>query len=176
MPWIIMIGITGLYLNHAKTINSIFYGSAFDEALFDTSPIKRKVDKALAQEVAKTVWEAEYSGKVKEDEYHKRAVFIFKGKDTRLIVSKETGHYWVKSIFTRKTFDPNGQLLDTKIYWGTIFKYIHTDGWIGGGLGSWLADITAAAMVFFGMSGMILFSYPRIRRLKNRKHRLRETT
>lgn len=173
MPWIIMIGITGLYLNHAKAINSMLYRSAYDETRFDTSPTKREVDSALAHEISKIVWAAEYSGIVKEGEYHKRAVFIFKEQDTKLIISKETAHYWVKSKFTRKTFDPNNQLLDTKIYWGTIFKYIHSDGWVGGGLGSWLADITAGAMVIFGMSGMILFSYPRIRRLRNSKRQLK---
>jgi uncharacterized iron-regulated membrane protein len=56
-------------------------------------------------------------------------------------------------------------LLHSKIYWGAIFKGLHRAGWLGGGLGTWLADITSLAMVIFGMSGVVLGWAPRSRRI-----------
>ncbi len=170
MPWIILIGFTGLYLNHAKLINKVLYISAYDEVLFDSAPDRRKIDKQIAVRIAEALWGRKYKGSIKAGIYHKRAVFVLEANKTKLIVARDTGHYWLKSKFMRKTYSPRGDLLDSKVYWGRIFKIIHTDGWVGGGLGSWLADIAAAAMVIFGISGMVLFLYPRIRRLK--KHRL----
>ena len=87
---------------------------------------------------------------------------------TKLIVAKETGNYWVKSRYVRKSFSADGHQVDTRIYWARIFNHLHTDGWLGGGFGSKLADITPTAMVIFGLSGMILFTTPRIRRLKGK--------
>ena len=76
MPWIIVIGLTGLYLNHSKAVNNLLDRSSYDESQFDISPSKRVVDEAMTREIAEKVWAIRYSGKIAEDEYHDRAVFI----------------------------------------------------------------------------------------------------
>lgn len=169
MPWIILIGLTGLYLNHAKVINGVIYDSSFDEKRFDALLSEPAMDQNLARQIAEQVWGEEYQGDIAKGEYHKHAVFTLKANSAKLLVSRETGQYWIKTNFTRKTFDAGGQLRHTKIYWGRIFKRIHRDGWIGGGMGSWFADFAAGAMVIFGFSGMFLFLVPRIRRYKSRR-------
>ena len=55
---------------------------------------------------------------------------------TKLIVAKETGDYWVKSRYVRKSFSADGHQVDTRIYWARIFNHLHTDGWLEGGFGS----------------------------------------
>ena len=80
-----------------------------------------------------------------------------------------TGHYWVKTDFTRLTHAPDGTLLERKIYWEGIFKRLHVRGWLSGTFGTWIADITAAALVMFGLSGIVLFLVPRLRRRQNRR-------
>lgn len=66
---------------------------------------------------------------------------------------KVTGHYYLKTTFTHQAFAPEGALLRRNIYRGST-------------LGSWLADITASAMVFFSISGLWLFFAPRIKKIK----------
>jgi uncharacterized protein len=164
-PWIIIIGATGLYLNHARTVLSVLNGPSYDESRFDEWPVTDPVTEASARALAMTVWPDEPIKKAAEIVYHKRPSFEFWKDSGRIIVTQPTGHYFVKTRYTRRTFAPDGELLQSKIYWGSIFKVLHRAGWLGGGLGTWLADITSVAMVIFGFSGAVMWWMPRTRRL-----------
>jgi uncharacterized protein len=172
MPWIIMIGLTGLYLNHSKLVLSWLPASTYDEALFDEWPNPQPMDLEAARAVAVAVFPGDTFKVNKKTKYHKRPAHMFDGPSGRVIVAAETGHYWVKTRYTRKTFDPEGRLLDTKIYWSSAFRAIHKRGWLTRGFGSWLADITAGAMVLFGFTGFFLFLVPRLRRRKNKREQV----
>jgi hypothetical protein len=169
MPWIIVIGLTGLYLNHSKLVLGFLPNSSYDEARFDDWENPQPLEQASAKAVAVGVFPGDSFELNKSTKYHGREVHMFDGDSGRVIVAVESGHYWVKTRFTRKTFDPDGRQIDSKIYWGTAFKSLHTRGWITRGLGTWLADITAGAMVVFGFTGIFLFLVPRIRRRRNRR-------
>jgi len=171
LPWIIMIGLTGLYLNHSRLIFSYLPNQKYDESKFDAWPNAVPVGREGAKSIAASVWPEATFKPSSAKTYHKRQVFAWKGDPGRVIVDAKTGHYWVKTRFFRRTYDPNGRLLSSKFYWGTAFKSIHTAGWIDRTLGTWLADITAGAMVVFGSSGIFLFLVPRLRRRKNKKTR-----
>ena len=163
-PWIIVIGATGLYLNHARTVLSVLNGPAYDESRFDDWPVTDPVTGVSARAIAVTVWPGEAIEDVSQKVYHDRPSFEFKKASGRIIVTQPTGHYFVKTRYTRRTFAPDGELLHSKVYWGSIFKGLHRAGWLGGGLGTWLADITSLAMVIFGMSGAVMWWMPRTRR------------
>ncbi|MFT5006522.1 MAG: hypothetical protein ACI8YI_002149, partial [Paracoccaceae bacterium] len=168
MPWIIMIGLTGLYLNHSKLVSGLLPTSAYDEARFDDWQNPQALDQDAAKAVAVGVFPGDNFKLSSKTSYHNRDVHMFDGESGRVIVAAASGHYWVKTRFTRKTYDPDGRSVDSKIYWGSAFKTLHARGWITSGLGTWLADITAGAMVFFGLSGIFLFLAPKLRRRNNR--------
>jgi hypothetical protein len=172
LPWIVVIGLTGFYLNHWKMVDSLLNASAYDEALFDNWPNPQKQDRTDADALAARLWTDANIGPSVEVEYHGRPAWRSTSQSHTLIVDVATGHYWTKTRFTRKTYDPTGKLLHSKVYWGPLFKTLHERGWIGSSLGTWLADITACAMVLFGMSGLFLFIAPRMRRRRNRLMRL----
>ncbi len=169
MPLIIIIGLTGLYLNHSRFVLGFLPSGSYDEAKFDEWPDPEPVDEAEALAIAIAVFPADTFKKNAKIEYHKRAVQMFDGPSGRVIVDNNTGHYWVKTRLRRKTYDPAGRQVDSKFYWGTLFKSLHTRGWVTRGLGTWLADITAGAMVVFGLTGMVLFLTPRLRRRRNKR-------
>ncbi len=169
MPWIVVIGLTGIYLNHSKLIYSYLPDSSYDEARFDDWPNPIPLSEADAKAVAVGVWPNDNFRLKSEDRYHDRDVYIFKSDSGRVIITEATGHYWVKTRLKRKTYDPDGRLLDSKIYWGTLFKSLHTAGWVSRTFGTWLADITAGAMVLFGVTGIVLFLSPRLRKRKNKR-------
>lgn len=171
LPWIVILGLTGLYLNHARTVSSWLSGPAYDEAQFDSAPGVRPTSLAQAQALAATVWPGasfELSG---DDSYHKRKVWMLKSAQGRVIVVRETGHYWVKTRFRRATYAPDGTLLHKKFYWGTLFKSLHKYGWFDRTFQRWLTDIAGGAMVIFGLSGLYLFLTPRLRRRRNLRAR-----
>ncbi len=171
MPWIIVIGLTGFYLNHSKLVLSYFPSASYDEAQFKDWPNPFPMDEAAAKAVAEYVLAGSEFRKTSDTSYHGFDVHTFESDRGEVIVTQETGHYWVKSGFWRHTYDPDGRLLDRKYYWGSLFKALHTNGWYNSTLGTWLADITAGAMVLFGLSGIFLFLSPRLRRRANRKGR-----
>jgi hypothetical protein len=156
-PWVIVIGATGFYLNHTKTILSVLRGPEYAESQFDEWKITTPVTQETARAAAMTIWPAEPIAKAIEQDYHKRPSFQFRKASGWIVVSQPTGHYFIKTSLTRRTYAPDGALLHSKIYWGAIFKGLHRAGWLGGGLGTWLADITSLAMVVFGLTGVVLW-------------------
>ena len=165
VPWIIVIGATGLYLNHSRAIFALLDVKPYDEASFADWPGAQPVTEQQALVVARRVWPEEPVTSTKDSAYHDMAAYIFRKPSGQVIVTKATGHYFVKTWRTRSTYAPDGTRLHRRIYWGSIFKQLHTDGWLGGSLGSWLADITSVAMVVFGLTGIFLWWMPRARRI-----------
>lgn len=166
VPWIIIIGATGFYLNHSRMVLSLFETPPYDERQFEDWPGARPVTENDAARVAAGVWPSEAVVSEKNSSYHKRAAQIFKKPSGQIIVVLKTGHYFTKTRFVRKTFAPDGTQLHKRIYWGNIFKQMHTDGWLGGKLGSWFADITSLTMIVFGITGIVIWWMPRARRFK----------
>ncbi|UCH74081.1 MAG: PepSY domain-containing protein [Rhodospirillales bacterium] len=164
-PWVIVIGATGFYLNHPKTILPALEGPTYDESRFEAWPAPDPVSLEAARAVALSVWPDEAIDEVSEKVYHDRPSYQFKKASGRIIVTRPTGHYFVKTRYTRRTYAPDGALLHSKIYWGAVFKGLHRALWLGRSLGTWLADLTSLAMVVFGCTGIILWWLPRSRRV-----------
>lgn len=164
-PWIFAIGLTGLYLNHKSLVLDWIGTNEYDESQFAQSP-PRDITVTEALAIANLYWPDEEVLSLKDDKYHGFKSFIFKKDSGRIMVTQDTGHYFVKTNMTRRTFAPDGELLHRKIYWKSVFKWLHVRGWLNTDLGTWLADITAMAMVFFSLSGLWLFFAPRIKKIK----------
>ena len=171
LPWVLIIGLTGLYLNHERLVQGLLSGKGYDETQFDTWPDPRPMTPEAAQALAARLFPGQTPKPDRDTSYHHRRAAIFNLDDTQVIVALDTGHYWIKTDFRRVTHAPDGTVLESKVYWGTIFKRLHVRGWLTSGLGTWLSDITAAAMVLFGLSGIVLFVLPRLRRRQNRRMR-----
>ncbi|WP_149586672.1 PepSY-associated TM helix domain-containing protein [Tabrizicola flagellatus] len=169
LPWVIVIGLTGLFLNHERLVMGWLEGEGYDEAQFDNWPGARALTIGEAQALAEAVVPGTDLTLNQDRTYHGREVATFVAGETRVIVALGTGHYWVKTDFSRTTHAPDGTVLETKTYWEGIFKRLHVRGWLTSTFGTWLADITAAAMVVFGLTGIVLFILPRIRRWRNRR-------
>lgn len=173
LPWIVLVGVTGLYMNHAKAVNAFLSPPTYDESRFESWPSAAPVSEADARALAQGIYpEAAFEGGARS-EYHDRPVWKYKSGSDQVLVERNTGHYWVKSWFTRDTFAPDGQLLDSRHYWGAVLKRLHEYGWINSTFGRWITDIVAGCFVLFALSGLTLFLMPRLRRRRNRRARLR---
>lgn len=169
LPWVIIIGLTGLFLNHEGLVLTWLDGEGYDETQFDSWPGAQPVTVGDAKALAERLVPGRTLTLDPDQTYHGREVAIFDTFGTQVIVALKTGHYWEKTDFRRVTHAPDGTVLETKTYWGAIFKRLHVRGWLTSAFGTWAADITAAAMVAFGLSGIVLFLMPRLRRRQNRK-------
>ncbi len=169
LPWVIMAGLTGLYMNHEDLVLSVFPDGDVGEGQF--------LDGGTAQTEASARALAEGMfgdlGPSKSRTYQGRSALSFKADDgSDVVVDLETGHLWEVSRYVVTLHAPDGQVLARDRRWGRILSSLHQRGWVGTPLGTWLADITAGALMVFGMSGLILFASPRVRRWKNRRARL----
>jgi uncharacterized iron-regulated membrane protein len=170
LPWVVAAGFTGLYMNHDDLILSLFPVSAhYDTALIDASPLARAVDEDDAARIAALVAPGVVLRLTSQDSFRDRFVFTFDAGTHDVIVDEDTGFVWTDSRYATRTYQPDGTWLHTRIRWGRVLSSIHERGWVGTGLGTWLADIAAGALVVFGLSGLVLFAAPRARRAKNRR-------
>jgi len=168
MPWVVVIGMTGLYLNHSRMFAPLLAQSEFNEAGLDRLKAPAPITRAAARRLGETLWSDQPIKKIWQRNYHGRPSFFVHKARGNIIVAIPTGHYYLRTRYRRRTYTSGGELLDTKIYWGRAFKDIHVTGWMGGALGTWLADAVAIAMMLFGFTGIFMWSAPKIRRLRRR--------
>lgn len=169
-PWIIIIGLTGVYLNHSQAIYSFIKQAKFSESQFKEKPRAEWGTREKARSISNLAWNNQPVTKVWEGPYHGRPSIYVKNPKGLTVLSIRTGHYYLKTRYTRRTFSPDGELLHTKYYWGAVFKVLHRAGWLGGALGTWIADVVGLVMMIFGISGMLMWSIPRVKRLRARLH------
>ena len=165
LPWILLIGLTGFYMNHSRAIINFITPAGYDESLFSTWPSGVEITRESALVLAETIWPNEEVTKFASKPYHKRPSYIMDLPSGRVIVSRATGHYYVKYGFTRDTYAPDGTLLNSKRYWGLIFKTLHARGWLSSRFGTWIADITSLSLVFFSLTGLFLWWMPRAKKI-----------
>lgn len=169
LPWVIIAGLTGLYMNHGQLILSIFPDGDISADQFLPGGTKQTEETArvLAEGLFGTLGEARFK------KYEGRKVVAFKdAEDGLVLVDMETGHIWTDDRYFVTLYAPTGEVLATDRHWGKTLNSLHRRGWIGSALGTWLADITASALMVFGATGLFLFVAPRLRRWKNRRARL----
>ncbi len=175
LPWVVVIGLTGLYLNHSALVKSLLPNSQkADLSAIDAWPDPQPASPALALQRAHEVWPDAQDYNLSETRFRKVPVFQVETDQGKLSMVKATGHYWLRWEWTREFHAPDGQLLNRYMNWGRLFIRLHRRGWITRELGYWMADITATALVVFGATGIVLFVAPRLRRRRNRAARKRQ--
>jgi hypothetical protein len=166
MPWVLIIGATGLFLNHSQLVLRLLRQTDWS----DSEPIglpEVTVTDELAHRIAGLVWPDQLvleSGFIK---YQGQKAYALK-KDSGLIIfpRAQSNHYIVKTNLTENVYAMDGKLIHRQYDLKRIFKSLHERGWVGSRFGTWLADMVAAAMVFFGISGLIMWSVPKARKLR----------
>ena len=164
-PWILVIGLTGIYQNHSKLILGWIGSTDYDESLFVDWPSRAPLALPEALTIAKSVWPDEDVDELNREPYHGLESYVFDKDSGKIIVTLATGHYYVKTSLTNRLFNPNGVEIHKKIYWGSVFSWLHEKGWLSNRFGTWLADITAGAMAVFSLTGLFLFFLPRTKKM-----------
>ena len=167
MPWVLIIGFTGFYLNHTQLVlGAIGYKELSESDIAGAADFA--VTQEFAQQIAASVWPDE---RVLESGFMKyrggKALALKKDSGLIIIPGPQTNHYFVTTTYTEKTYTMDGKLVHQQYNLRSLLKSLHERGWIGNRLGSWLADIVACAMVFFSLSGLIMWSVPRIRKVRS---------
>ncbi|MBM3520022.1 MAG: PepSY domain-containing protein [Alphaproteobacteria bacterium] len=171
MPWIVLIGFTGFYLNHPQPVLAWLDRGDIDDGAFPTAPAGTAVDEAYALAIAGKLLPQVSLGAVNRELYHGHPALFVRAAGHEVIVQIASGYYFDKTDYSRAAYDRDGNRLHTKIYWGRVLKEFHVRGWLGGRLGTYLADATSLAMIVFGLSGIYLFLWPRWRRFRLRRAR-----
>lgn len=171
-PWILVIGLTGIYQNHSKLVLGWIGSSNYDESQFADWTRDQPMTLAEAGAIAHTVWPEEGIREFTNEPYHDMASYIFRKESGRIIVTKATGHYYVKTSLTNRLYNPDGVELHKKIYWGSVFNWLHERGWLSNRFGTWLADITAGSMAVFALTGLFMFFLPRTKKIARRVKKL----
>jgi len=166
LPWLVLYGFTGFYLNHSKSINQFLASTPYDESQFPIRPEAEWLSIYEARQKAHQVWPNETIKNTKAVKYHGFVALEFSKPSGKVIIAIKSGHFYKKTRLYRFTYDISGTLVDRKFYWSYLFHYFHEVGWIDKSFGIWFADITAISLILFGFSGLFLFILPRKTKLK----------
>jgi hypothetical protein len=175
MPWVLIIGATGFYLNHAQSVLELLGQTELSQSDLDNLT-ELPVTAQMVRQIAETVWPDLPILDTNLVNYLGRQSFGFKKASGFIFVPASwTGYYFVETTLSRQTYALDGKLLHAQYNLKRIFKSLHETGWIGNGLGTWLADIVAVAMIFFSLSGITMWSVPKLRKLRGLAARRRKT-
>jgi uncharacterized iron-regulated membrane protein len=172
LPWVILAGLTGLYMNHRDLVLSVFPQTSFDPATFDTAPEAQVQDQSSALLIARAAVPDAPLRLLADTSHDHRTVFTIDAGTQDVIVDAATGFYWIDSRYRTAIFTPDGRRVFSSVKWKKVLSSLHARGWVGSTFGTWLADIAAAALAVFGITGLVLFALPRLRRYRNRRARL----
>lgn len=168
LPWVILFGVTGFYLNHPDVIRSILPLTSYEDVGSRFEVLPKPLTMEEAEKIAQAYWPESQMKSVSKSVYHGHEAINFEREAGQIIVAVDTGHYYVKSRLKNLQFSPDGDLVGRKIYWNYVFGVFHRTGWLGWSLGTILADITSLALITFGISGMVLWYLPKHKGLKRR--------
>lgn len=168
MPWVIAIGATGLYLNHSEWFLSYLPRNELFKDQLESRPISENIAIEEAKRLGKSIWSHDPIQEMRWANFRDQRSISIKKQSGFIILSISTQHYYVKTKNSLKLYSPDGELVHVEYDWDNILELIHRSGWYNNSLGTVLADVVAAAMIFFGLSGMLMWSVPKIRRMRRR--------
>ena len=167
-PWVIAYGLTGFYMNHSRWVLDQFPDDQFDSLRVDDQPGALTSPEDFRDWVLASPYKDQLSNIVEKD-YHDKPAWIITLKDkSQVIVFKDSSQYALKNNYRRLLLDENGDVLDREIYWGGIFKELHARGMVASPFSTLFADIFSFILVGFGVSGLLVWGFPKIMRAKAR--------
>ena len=167
-PWVIIYGLTGLYMNHGDLILSLFPRDHIEQALIDDQPGLRG-DAEQAKDWLRQQPFAPISKSLKDGVYYGHPAWFIALKDNSEIVAfKNSAQYVVRAAYRRTLYAGDGSLLDSKLYWGRILSEFHKRGLVASPFGSFLADAFSIILISFGVSGLAVWGLPKLNRAFNR--------
>lgn len=171
-PWVIIYGLTGLYMNHGKWVLSLFPADRITEEIAAESPGLRP-DEEAAKAWLRTQPFAPDSRSLKQGSYHGQpAWFIALRGDTQVVAFKNSAQYVIREPYRRTLYGADGKPIDTRYHWGRILNDFHKRGFVASPFGSFLADVFSFILIGFGLTGLMVWGLPRLNRLVIRmRHR-----
>jgi hypothetical protein len=115
LPWVIIAGLTGLYMNHGQLILSIFPDGdiSADQFLPGGTQQTEESARVLAEGLFGTLGEARFK------KYEGRKVVAFKdAEDGSVLVDMETGHIWTDDRYFVTLYAPTGEGGGSARPWG----------------------------------------------------------
>lgn len=169
VPWVIIYGLTGFYLNHERLLNSLLAADNVDQYWSENEP-GRLPNEDAAREWVVQHFPALHVKAVRDEPYHGKSAFIFDAGRQSVIAPKNSSFYFVKDGYARRLYDASGGVVQTHRYWPAILKELHVRGWVKSPVGTMIADVFALVLVTFGVTGTFLWLGPRLLRARAKRN------
>jgi len=167
LPWVIVIALTGFYINHPQGFHSLLgYQDITSAELSNLQPVQ--VNQQLVETIVKANWPSEELLGQGQSRYRNRQMFaISKPSGTIYIPIPATNIYFVREGMRERIVGIDGTQFRDQLPYPQMFRVLHEQGWLSSTFGTFFADLVALAMVLFGFTGLLMFSVPKVRKLKS---------
>ena len=166
LPWVIVIALTGFYINHPQGFHTILgYEDISNADVASLAPVQ--VSQQLVDTIAKANWPDEAPIGQGQTRYRNRQMFaIAKPSGTIFIPVPSTNIYFVRDGMHERIVGIDGTIFRNQLPYPQMFRVLHEQGWLSSTFGTFFADLVALSMVLFSFTGLLMFFVPKYRKLK----------
>jgi uncharacterized iron-regulated membrane protein len=164
-PFVIVIAFTGFYLNHPQVFHRILQYEGMSISSLDNLD-SVQLNAALLNAVVSKHWPDEGVREQKKTRYRgQQMLSVEKPSGTILFPLSRSSYYFVRIGFREVLYSYDGRVVVDRVPFDLIFRHLHERGWTSTRFGTLFADTVALAMMFFGLTGLIMWSAPKIGRV-----------
>jgi uncharacterized protein len=171
LPLILVIGITGYYLNHRRQVRGILPLSGQSTELFSSPHPDGPRGFGHLIAIKDAVWgnvrvRSFRAGRYRA--YETLSVTQSEDPGRRIIMAVESGDFIVRSRYFQRGYRADGTLLSVTISWRRLLDRLHTGGIVQGKYRI-LWDLLCLSLILLSATGMVLWFVPKLARMKRRR-------
>ncbi len=171
LPLVMIIGITGYYLNHSTLVSSILPYSEDRGDMFTSPHPDGPREMAHLLVLMSTVWGRVPVHSIRTvdcDGFECLTVSQVDDSRRRISLGVESGDYIVRSRYLKVSRARDGSLISFTIYWDSLLDRLHT-GDVARGKYRVLWDALCLALILLSLTGMVLWLAPTLRRERRKQ-------
>jgi hypothetical protein len=171
LPWVIIFGLTGFFLNHQHLLGEWPDADLLQQAL-PQDAAGRLASQDQVEGWLKSIRPGVEIKSMQQGDLNGSLAWQVEIVGGTITAPVNSSSYFEVTPMQVRLFDAQGDVVRRDINWKRISRELHVHGWLSDAPGTLIADAFSFILVGFGISGLALWGWPRLRRVALKRTRL----
>ena len=168
LPWVIIFGLTGFFLNHQNLFGEWPDADLLQQALPQDST-GRLATKEQVESWVQTIRPGVEMKSMQQGDLNGVLAWQIEITGGTLTAPVNSSSYFEVTQMQVRLLDGQNSVVRRDLNWKHISRELHVHGWLSDAPGTLIADAFSFILVGFGVSGLALWGWPRLRRMSLRR-------